>query len=279
MQLFAVGLILLFMYLFVRGGARLVSWMSGARHKAYRSLAARYRGRCESRGLVDPPTVSFVHNGSSVRVGLAPVVPGQPSGPRTLVVARFPEGLPLRLELLPASRPKPPQPPRGTRPVSAGIPEFDRSYFIQANDAEIVRELLGPPLVRDAIEAIRKLTPPGGMLLAVNPERLLVQVDRNLGGQTAALEGVVRQALLIHDRLRESVAIRIGDGVAIVVVEERLSLAEGPVLCEVCGDPIDDLHVACELCHTPCHRDCWAFVGGCSTFGCGGKTYKAGATR
>ncbi|HEU5116920.1 MAG TPA: hypothetical protein VFT74_09625, partial [Isosphaeraceae bacterium] len=109
-----LGLIVLVFYGLVRFGASIAAALSGARHRAYRVLAARYGGRCESRGLVDPPTVSFVHNGSRCRVGLAPVVAGQPSPPRTRVVTRFAQGLPLRLELIPVARPAPPQPPRGT---------------------------------------------------------------------------------------------------------------------------------------------------------------------
>ena len=279
MQLFVLVLILFVTYFLIRSVARGLAWMAGARHKAYKTLAARYRGRCESRGLVDPPTVSFFHNGSNCRVGLAPVVPGQPSGPRTLVVARFPEGLPLRLELLPISRPAPPQPPRGTRPITIGVQEFDRGYAIQANDPDICRDLFGTPRVRESIDAIRRHSPPGGMLMAVNPERLLVQVDRNLGGHPSVLEQVVRHALAIHDQLLASVASQVGAGVAIVHVDEAGRAAEGPILCEVCGDPIEDLFVCCERCQTPCHRDCWAFVGGCSTFGCGHKTYRPAPAR
>src|SRR5215218_3383885 len=116
-------------------------------------------------------------------VGLAPTIPGQPALPRTRVVARFAKGLPFRLELMPALRPAPAQPPKGTRPVRCGQPEFDRNYSVQANDAEMAREFLRPPEVREAIEGLRRLAPPSGMLVSINPERLLVQVDRNLGAQ------------------------------------------------------------------------------------------------
>jgi hypothetical protein len=271
MELIATGLIVLVFYLVVRFGAKLAAALAGSRHRAYRVLAARYGGRCESRGLVDPPTVSFNHNGSNCRVGLAPIVAGQPSAPRTRVVTRFGRGLPLRMELLPYSRPAPAQPPRGTRPVRLGLPEFDRAYIVQANDPDIARELLGAENVRDAIETLRKLSPPGGMLLSINPERMLVQVDRNLGLQAVALDAAVKQSLLIHDLLQTSVAARLAEGVAIVGVGPA-DAREGPPKCEVCGDPIAGAHVTCTLCRTPFHRDCWTFIGGCSTFGCTSKS-------
>src|SRR3954452_4519575 len=97
MALVSLGLFALILYLLLRLGASTVAWLSGTRHRAYRQLATRYRGRYESRGFNDPPTVSFGYNGSSVRVGLAPQVPGKPQSPRTRVVARFARGLPFRL--------------------------------------------------------------------------------------------------------------------------------------------------------------------------------------
>ena len=93
MQMLILGLIILSAYLLIRFIAKFGAWMSGARYRAYRQLAARYNGRYESRGLSDTPTVSFSYNGSTVRVGLAPTIAGQPDQiPRTRVVARFQSG-------------------------------------------------------------------------------------------------------------------------------------------------------------------------------------------
>ncbi len=267
-QLILLALFVLVLYLMVRLASAAIARLAGARFKAYRQLAARYRGRYENRGLVDPPTVSFSHNSSNVRVGLAPVVAGQPSIPRTRVVTRFGKGLPLRFELMPVGRPSPAQPPKGTRLVRSGHADFDRGYIVQANDGDIAREFLHPDSIRSAIDSLRRLAPPSGMLVSINPERLLVQVDRNLGQQAAWLDLAVRNALILHDHLLESVATVVGEGVDIVAVGAAEAEDTGPPVCEVCGDPITGLHVVCAGCRTPCHRDCWTFVGGCSTYGC-----------
>lgn len=266
-----LGLFVLVLYLVVRFGSKLLAGMAGARHKAYRQLALRYGGRYETRGLVDPPTVSFAHQGSNVRVGLAPVVTGLAAPPRTRVVARFARGLPFRFELLPFGRPAPAQPPKGTRPVRTGNPEFDRAYNVQANDPAMAGEFLKPFNVRQAIENLRRLAPPAGILISINPERLLVQVDRNLGVNVQLLDYAVRDALILHDWLQASVAARLAEGIEIVEIGPAAAEDAGPPVCEVCGDPIQGLHVLCALCKTPCHRDCWTFVGGCSTFGCPSK--------
>src|SRR4051795_4137946 len=134
MEVIVLGLIVLFIYAFIRLVASLSPWMTGSRYRAYRQVADRFGGCYESRGISDPPTISFSHQGTTVRVGLAPTIPGQPVNPRTRVVARFRKGIPFRLELAPTTRPAPPQAPKGTRSVRTGEPDFDRAFVVQAND-------------------------------------------------------------------------------------------------------------------------------------------------
>lgn len=46
--------------------------------------------------------------------------------------------------------------------------------------------------------------------------------------------------------------------------------------CEVCGDAIaSSLRVDCLGCGTPHHRDCFAYVGQCSVYGCNSRRGKA----
>lgn len=270
MQLVVLGAIILLVYLVIRLGATAGSWLTGSRYRAYRQLAARFHGKYESRGLSDPPTVSFAYQGSNVRVGLAPQIAGQPQHPRTRVVARFRNGLPFRLELAPLSRPAPAQPPKGTRLVRIGDQEFDRGFVVQANDPEMAVEFLSAA-VRWSIGNLQRIAPPGGMLISINPERLLLQIDRNLGLHTESLTYAVQQTLLIHDGLQAGVAARMSQGVSIVAVGPTASEEGGPPTCKVCGEPIEGPKVFCAICRTPHHRDCWEYVGACSIYGCNGK--------
>ncbi len=270
MTLAILGAFFLILYLILRLGASASAWLAGSRYQSYRQLATRYRGKYESRGLSDPPTVSFTYNGSHVRVGLAPHAAGQPPNPRTRVVARFRRGLPFRFELAPVARPAPPQPPKGTRLVRVGDQEFDRGYVVQANDPDMAREFL-TPAVRWSIANLHRLGPPGGMLVSINPERLLVQVDRNLGLNVESLMLAVRTALIIHDGLQEGVAARLNEGIAIVSAGPASIEEAGLPICKVCGEAIVTPGVVCATCRTPHHRDCWEFVGTCSIYGCNGK--------
>ena len=271
-----VAFVALTLYAMIRGGVKALGWITGTRFRAYRILAAKYRGRYENRGMSDPPTISFTHNGSTVRVGLAPQFPGQPTYPRTRVVARFAKGLPFRLELAPVGRPTSAQPPKGTRPVRVGDAEFDRAFVVQANDPEMARDFLTAP-VRWAVANLLKLAPPGGMLVSINPERMLVQVDRNLGSSVDWLSQGVQEALTIHDGLQSGVAARLGEGVAIVASGPASAEDAGPPTCKVCGEAISGTpKVFCSTCRTPHHRDCWEFIGSCSVFGCKGKSATPG---
>ncbi len=269
MSLGLVAFAIFALYLGIRWLAKAASYVARSRFRAYHQLAATYRGKYENRGMTDPPTVSFGHSGSAVRVGLAPQIPGQALGPRTRVVARFRDGIPFRMELSPVGRPSPSQPPKGTRPVRVGDAEFDRAYLVQANDPEMARDFLTAP-VRWAVGTLQKLGPPGGMLVSINPERLLVQVDRNLGSTTYGLEVAVHEALTIHDGLLNGVARRLAEGVAIVGAGPSTVEDAGLPLCKVCGESIeaDAPKVLCKTCKSPHHRDCWEFIGGCSIFGC-----------
>jgi hypothetical protein len=271
-SLFFVGLIVVGIYLAVRLTTRFSSWMTGARYRAYRQLATRFRGRYETRGLSDPPTVSFTHNGATVRVGLAPTVLGQPGQiPRTRVVARFGSGIPFRMELAPKARPAPPQSPKGTRLVATGDTKFDLGFVVRANDAEMARDFLCGPM-RSTVASLQQVVQPGGMLVSINPERMLVQIDRNLGTNAESLSWVVQQALALHDGLIDGVTRRMGQGVAIVDDADAWDEDSGPPICKVCGEAIDESEmIVCAACNTPHHRDCWEYVGACSIYGCNGK--------
>jgi hypothetical protein len=279
MQLLIIGSIILSIYLFLRLLAKFGAWMSGGRFRAYRQLAVRYKGRYESRGLSDSPTVSFTHNGATVRVGLAPTIAGQPEQfPRTRVVARFAEGgIPFRLELAPAARRAPHQPPKGTRLVKLDDPDFDRGFVVHANDHEMARDFLSP-ITRTVIYTLQKGVHAGGMLVSINNERMLVQVDRNLGLKTEALAWAVQNALLLHDTLIEAVSRRITQGIAIVdQPDDAWEEDQGPPICKVCGEPIaGGAVIKCAVCNTPHHGDCWTYVGGCSIYGCDGKVGEVG---
>jgi hypothetical protein len=164
-----------------------------------------------------------------------------------------------------------PQAPKGTRLVRLADPEFDRGFKVQANDLEMARDFLSS-IARAAIIELQRGVHAGGMLISINPERMLVQVDRNLGLNSEALAWAVQRALLLHDELIDGVGRRIKQGIDIVDRPAAPDEDEGPPICKVCGEPISSgAIIVCSVCNTPHHRDCWEYVGSCSIYGCTGK--------
>jgi hypothetical protein len=53
-----------------------------------------------------------------------------------------------------------------------------------------------------------------------------------------------------------------------VQMAELQLLSEGT--CQVCGTSMKSGTVRCEACQTPHHRECWKYLGRCSTYACKG---------
>jgi hypothetical protein len=51
------------------------------------------------------------------------------------------------------------------------------------------------------------------------------------------------------------------------VLIESVQTAES-LVCGVCADPIEEQPVSCPVCAAPHHPECWAYLDGCSRFGC-----------
>jgi len=110
------------------------------------------------------------------------------------------------------------------------------------------------------------------MLVSIIPERMLVQIDRNLGVHAESLAWAVQETLALHDALIEGVSRRLNQGIDVVDDPDAWDEDAGPPICKVCGEPISGGEVVvCAACNTPHHRDCWDYVGACSIYGCNGK--------
>lgn len=274
LSLVGTGGVFLFLYFVLRAASFLVSRFSERRYRAYRRLAKRYRGRYEPRGMGEPPTVGFLYNGSLVRVGLAPVAQRRgPTAPRSRVVARIGRiNRSFRMELIPASPDSMLQQPRGTRRITLGDTDFDRSFHLFANDPEIAMSFF-ENAGRRAVENLGRLAFPASFLVSVDPDRMMVQIERDMGADDELLGRMVYESLALLDTFRASVQAKMSKGITIREVGAANIAETGPPICKVCGDPIlpKARRVVCVACRTPYHHDCWEYIGGCSIFGCQGK--------
>ena len=162
-------------------------------------------------------------------------------------------------------RSRPGQPGR-SRPATGVRPRIRRPGQRRRDGPRLLE-----PAVRWAVASLQQLVHPGGMLVSINPERMLVQIDRNLGTNSnrsrrgQASPGAARWPARWGDAAN-------GPGGGHRRRARGLAGRSGPPMCKVCGEPIDESEiVVCASCNTPHHRDCWEYIGACSIYGCNGK--------
>ena len=272
MELVILGLIVLSLYIFIRLLSTFSAWVSGSRYRAYRHLAAQYRGRYrESRSVgpahgqlhpqwVDHPGGPGTHHRRTGRP--------DPADPRRDAIRG---GDPVPTRTGPIARPAPPQAPKGTRLVKVGDPAFDRGFLVQANDLEMaVTSSTQRSAPRSA--TFSEWSMPGESWSRSIPNGSSSRSIETSAKACNSLSAAVREALIIHDGLLGGVMERMNQGIAIVEQPDAGQEDAGPTICKVCGEAIlDDAVIVCAACNTPHHRDCWEYVGGCSIYGCSGK--------
>lgn len=155
----------------------------------------------------------------------------------------------------------------GMKDIEVDDPPFDREFVVASNDEPRCRALLNED-VRQRLQALRRgdeqfsVSIQGGQFRATcrlgDAERLIPFVDR---------------LLALHRELIES------DNPLMPPEDDgprpprRLASVEIPrYICQVCGERIQQRHVECKGCRTPHHRECWEYLGGCSTYGCFGRS-------
>ena len=145
--------------------------------------------------------------------------------------------------------------------VSTGDVDLDNNFAVRANPRSLVGEAAWPE-VAQVVRRLRALGVPAVDLLR---ETFSVRVAPGLR-DAGSLVALARLAEDLHDLV-------IGDGSAdagILWVSARLA-AGGQ--CQVCGAEMTSDVVKCASCATPHHRDCWRYVGGCSTFACQSRRF------
>ena len=148
----------------------------------------------------------------------------------------------------------------GMQDILIGSPEFDDRYIIQSNSTEELFRILTP----EAQQAILNL----GRTIELNILRGQFTAQMLAGTQRADLERRINEGVAAYFALSDAVygpVENVISNVALVETEEAL--------CMVCGEQIDSNRVDCRSCKTAHHKDCWEYLGMCSTYACGHKQY------
>ena len=150
----------------------------------------------------------------------------------------------------------------GAQDISVGDREFDAAYVVKANPESLALRLFRPEQRARAIAAVRRLSPFENPTIEVTRHLLRIRVREEIKHDAGVL-ALLKTAEEFLSFLRQEVPF---SGVELGEVK-----ASRRAVCLVCGTGMDDVVVRCELCRTPHHRECWTYMGRCSTYACKGK--------
>jgi Prokaryotic RING finger family 1 len=151
----------------------------------------------------------------------------------------------------------------GKEDIEIGAPEFDAAYFIEGNSKAAVRAVLSVH-VQAIIRKLAAVAPgPFGNDVHVRWADGMLTITKPC--QLSSFELLERFILASA----ELVAAATTSSTGIEFVGEVKEPDTVSSQCQICGESLTGDLVYCKSCHTPHHRDCWDYYGGCSTYACG----------
>ena len=160
----------------------------------------------------------------------------------------------------------------GMRDFTIGVTDFDRVFVIKSNERQRVRELLNAS-VQGQIVALRRLARNGDIYVCVQSGRWLIKVQVSAGDQHHLMR-VLQRTVAVVISLHEQALATMSAGIDFVQAANKEMIDE-ETICQICGEPIISRKVLCRSCKTAHHRDCWEYIGVCSTYGCGNASFQA----
>jgi hypothetical protein len=151
----------------------------------------------------------------------------------------------------------------GAQDIRIGERTFDALYVVKAKPESLAHSLFREDRKPRVIHAIRAVGAWLNPLIDLSRERLCVQVEECFES-LESLRKLVQTAKDLTGFLLDMESL----GSILWGVSPEPSGG----ICNVCGSPMASGVVRCSSCRTPHHRECWDYIGTCSTYACGGKT-------
>ena len=234
----------------------------GRASHAAREAAEGLGGRFEEGGWLDRPTIRFRACGQDAVVMFWAGSKGDPAYTRVVIpcVGKSPGALKVYAGAFGDSIAK----WFGAQDLEVGDPAFDSLYVVKATPVSLVHAVFGSP-ARDAlITTLRRLGSWSSGSLDVSRESLSVRVMERLQESDRIVE-----LARIAERLYALIVSGVKDDTGIVWG----ATTAGSGQCQVCGAALAGDVVKCASCATPHHRECWRYVGECSTFACQSRRF------
>jgi hypothetical protein len=226
---------------------------------AVRRLAGRLGGQVVSQGVFGDPSLKFAVRGREAwletrRGGLF-------RRPFARVLINVVDLFPGVLHIVPQGTGQEFLQLFSQNDLLIGDPDFDRQYVIKAKPESLVMTLFQPDRRAEVMSAVRRLRGYPAPKISLDRVNLTVEVGR-YPPETETLMVLVSVATDLF-RCLSAPPKAVG-----IQIEEVRTFSGGE--CPVCGSTMTRNTVRCEVCRTPHHRECWAYMGRCSTYACKG---------
>ncbi len=149
----------------------------------------------------------------------------------------------------------------GMEDLLIGSNQFDNRYVIQSNDIEQLQQVLTPESQAEIIKLGRDIN------LMILHGRVVFETNVYLNlKNTDMVKTIIDRFVDCYFAMSESWS-RTDALIDVKVVSSTTAT------CMVCGEDVNERKVYCESCGTPHHRECWEYLGQCSTYACGHKRF------
>lgn len=230
-----------------------------AKRRFFESAASRMKGQYFPAGFLKYDRIEYPVGGLTGRVEF--VGAGEDDQGRTRIVVPL-SGSPGTLHVIPDGFGQSFLKMFGAQDLSVGDRAFDAEYVVKATPESLVAQVFTPERRGRVIATVRGLKGMRDPTIEVTRDQLRVQVRE----EVQHLGNLVVLAKTAEEFLEY---LRITPSATGIHLSE-LRTPEGSA-CPVCGTPLAGLIVRCESCKAPHHRECWTYVGQCSTYACNGK--------
>ncbi|MDX1947173.1 MAG: RING finger protein [Pirellulaceae bacterium] len=241
--------------------ARLARW-----NESFGIVAARFQGHFSPGGWFAQPVVRLQYGAAEARLTCFAIA-GPPQRKCVQMVLQQRDQR-LRCDLLswPAAQ-RLANDSAGLAPIELDWSGQAERWRVLADDGDEARRIFSRG-VRLALDRLWLAPLPSDTLVSLMPGWIVVRkVWENPRG--ADLEQFVESVCTLSDQLQIAAA----SGIEFVEGDEAQLLDEAT--CGVCCEKLAGEIVFCGRCKTPAHRECWAYTGGCATYGCGGQVCHA----
>ncbi len=235
------------------------------REAIYRAISRELKGRLSVGNRFEDSVVSFGIHGKQATLDLPNPSSDDARAIRTRVVVNLKGCSPGILKIYPEGFATGISKFFGAQDIRIGERTFDAIYVIKAKPESLAHSLFREDRKRRVIQTVRAVGSWLNPRIDLSLERLCVQVKECL----TSLESLRRLAQTAKDLTEFLLDIELSRPILWGTFPEP---SGGH--CPVCGALMQDGVVRCSSCRTPHHRECWTYIGTCSMYACGGRTWE-----